>query len=992
MADFKTSDKDTAPKPTLVHDATSEHDTSTAHYGHDNLGKFRLDQAGGSGSENLERTSASGRQQAVDWKQEIQQAMNDVKILRQLDGQTGQVSDGKNFYDAATLRSQLVEDADKRFLTALPLVTQNAQGADAAMFNKLVAVDDVAARKQGAMQALGIPAGTQIGGDQLANAILNAPDQKTLNQLSELASLNEMERMFKEQGGEAAVSRHLPAMLGLEYADFLSRYKGGVTANPDQPSQIITAVDVLNQARNAEMIANPRAQDVAARTGDQQVQNQSLVIADDKNPLVALRQAMNSSDPKEAQRLAEQSVELAKGIDPKDCARHVTELQQKIAAATPDQVQGLQMQMASWDQLSHAGGLSEAYAGYFALRNGDHGKATDHLLKAAGDPTAVASMTDGRGQPLYDTLLKAALSGGKQDLGQTVTDVATLMNNAQQLAKQSDSEKDPKKKDEDLNNAIKASEQALQKASTLTTLAHDDAVKLDKQLQELNKKPAGEQSEADKAMIKQLTEYKNQFGQISQYQSMAMMSLAFWDVSKGDGQAAKKQLDDMGKLDNDYLKDEKNKKAYEELQQTVDKAIHNKEVDDKAWYDPTKWAEKGWDWIKDHGKMVALGVAAISAIGIGAICSATGVGATVGVPLMIAGGALIGTAAGAGAEMAGGHKDNFFSAAWDVAPSALTGSTVAALTLGTGVIGAGAAGSAEAAAAGGTEAALAGGAEATQAVGAASRLGGLMSNLSNPFAERILLNSAWQRGALIGAAGGLPWNLGEMRDNYAAGKYHNFGEALTDFGRNEAMFTVTGGTTGLGVKGFLAVNAAKNTVFEATNPYQSNRNALDFVESVAMDTGTDYLLGKLGHGKMNQWHVGGFQDAALPYFSQSTRPLLHGMVDSLKMQGDIRYFTPLVEEQTRQYGAASEEEIAQIKAAKAAAEGHPQTGAGQVAPTDVQSQPAAQQDRPQPASTQDAAQPTGIAPDAQRTGASEQSQQPTGLDDPNNPYAKYYTK
>jgi hypothetical protein len=117
------------------------------------------------------------------------------------------------------------------------------------------------------------------------------------------------------------------------------------------------------------------------------------------------------------------------------------------------------------------------------------------------------------------------------------------------------------------------------------------------------------------------------------------------------------------------------------------------------------------------------------------------------------------------------------------------------------------------------------------------------------------------------------------------------------------------------------------------------------------------------------------------------------MVDSLKMQNDIRYFTPLVEEQTRQYGAASEEEIAQIKAAKAAAEGHPQSAAPQrAAATDGQSQPAPLQDQTRPAATPDVPQQAQGAPDAQRNSYSDQSQQPTNFDDPNNPYAKYYTK
>jgi hypothetical protein len=585
-----------------------------------------------------------------DWRSQMQTVASELQQLKGLDKKDPQYK-------------HLVDDIDKRFQQALPQIKNDAKGTDANLItsvskglnaesdlNKMMADPGVQSTLCKAFHVTDLSK-ANITPQQLDNVILQTKDQPTRQKLAQLASLADLSYLSKVQVADQYWNVKAPISATLEYADFLVKYKNGVSQAPDGSVQ--SASDIVRAVHSAELAASPRGQEVAKKANDASASNQGLMVPLDKNPFAETMKAIQNPDA--AARLSgmEQASKLAQDpfFDPKN-------LNHQIDLAKQDPSDAGKQKLAALEQFQHARALTEGYLGFAMLQQAkpDYKAALTHLTNAQADPVAADAVTDGRGKPVLNQLIGIAASGVQSDFSTNSSDFLKSINDGQTHAKNYDTalqKNDSATAAKELDAAISSTEAAVRYGEVLrNSLGPNDSKK-------------------EKALEK--------------VQAQAMMALSSYDMAKGDHNAALKQLDDIAKVDPEFLADPSNKAQYDDMHASAAKAAN---FDNESWgaqcYDKAKEAVMAapsnvWNFVKGHSTWVAAGVgfAAAAAITIGT----GGLGAPVGVAIVagIVGGGALGTAAGTATEMAHDKNESLWHAAGHVAPAAFAGAAAGSL-------------------------------------------------------------------------------------------------------------------------------------------------------------------------------------------------------------------------------------------------------------------------------------------------------------------------
>jgi hypothetical protein len=613
-----------------------------------------------------------------DWRSHMQTVASELQQLKGLDKKDPQYK-------------HLVDDIDKRFQQALPQIKNDAKGTDAGLitnvskglntesdFNKMMADPGVQSALCKAFHVTDLSK-ANITPQQLDNVILQTKDQPTRQKLAQLASLADLSYLSQVKVADQYWNVKAPISATLEYADFLLKYKNGVSQAPDGSVQ--SASDIVRSVHSAEMAASPRGQEVAQKANEASTGNQGLMVPLEKNPFVQTMKAIQSTDPAAKLSGMEQAGKLAQDpfFDPKN-------LSQQIDLAKKDPSDTGKQKLAALEQFKHARALTEGYIGYAMLQQAkpDFKAALTHLTNALADPVAADAITDSRGKPMLTQLIGTAAFGNQADFTtnsqgylKSMKDGQTHATNYQKALKQNDSASAAK----ELDAAISSTETAVKYGESLRNSLGPNAGKIEQAYDAVMSKPANERTPEETAMAQQIAPYVS----IASNQAQAMMTLSTFDMAKGDHNAALKQLDDIAKVDPKFLADPTIKAQYDDIHASATKGAN---YDNESWlaqrYDNAKdalMAAPGnvWNFVKDHATWVAAGVgfAAAAAITIGT----GGLGAPVGLAIVagIVGGGLLGTAAGTATEMAHDKNESLWHAAGHVAPAAFAGAAVGSL-------------------------------------------------------------------------------------------------------------------------------------------------------------------------------------------------------------------------------------------------------------------------------------------------------------------------
>jgi hypothetical protein len=699
--------------------------------------------------------AASPKTDPVSWRNELQNATTEIKKLEQLKA-NDQASNKE--------RHDLIESIDKHFQKALPLVRQDATSADGELLVN-VAKATLSDKDFKSFQVNGHNINPETAKmDDIHNAILNAPDEATRKQLTRLGILAETRDVAMNQVDESYWKTKAPMMAALDYANFLIKHKDGITQ--DSNGNPFSAGDILNAAMTQEMAASPQGKDLMRLAADSMASHQNLLIPSEKNPMLALQEAMSGqSDPKIALEVAmaklQQASELAKDkyFDPEN-------LKKQIDAAKNDHSPEGPEKLAALESFTHARALSEAYLGAAEVQqaNGNSAEAFGHLLNAAKDPVAAESLRDGQGRPIYNQLLLKSMSGGEHNLqtaaqayNKTHNETADHATKYEQLLQAKDYVGAAK----ELKLASASADETIKNAKAIKdTIGDENSKKIKDEYDALNQKVANKETlkPEEQAMLQALSPYV----EAQRYESQAMFSKAKLDMAADNHNAAVAQLDALQKLDPAFVSSKENKKDFDDI---LKSAKDGAEYDNagfwgKAWINTENAPGRAWEFAKEHERMVA-GVAALGAAAVITFGTA-GLGAPIAIGLGVVGGTLIGTAAGAGTELASGRKDNFLSAAADVAPSALAGGVTGALLVGLPAVGAGGA-----------------------------------LDFGTGRAAIFAANSL--KGSLIAA----PPSLNNAYENYQSGKDKNLASAAFDFASTDLSWGIGGGlmkTPGIAAK------------------------------------------------------------------------------------------------------------------------------------------------------------------------------------------------
>ncbi|MDR3612335.1 MAG: hypothetical protein P4L53_02140 [Candidatus Obscuribacterales bacterium] len=691
------------------------------------------------------------KSEPINWRSELQNATTEIKKLEQL--KTGDPASAKE-------RHELIDSIDKHFQKALPLVRQDATSADSELLIN-VARATVSDKDFKSFKVNGKtinPETTKI--DDIHNAILNAPDEATRKQLSRLGILAENRDVAMTQVDESYWKSKAPMMAALDYANFLVKHKDGITQ--DSKGNAFSAGEILNASMTQEMAASPQGKEIMRLAADSMASHQNLLIPSEKNPMLALQEAMSGQcEPKVAMAKLQQASELAKDkyFDPEN-------LKKQIDAAKNDHSPEGPGKLAALQSFTHARALSEAYLGAAEVQqtNGNSAEAFGHLLNAAKDPVAAESLRDGQGHAIYNQLLLKAMSGGEHNLQTAALAYNTTHNEtADHAAKygQLMQAKDYDGAAKELKLASASADETIKNAKAIKdTIGDENGKKIKDEYDALNQKVANKETlkPEEQAMLQALSPYV----EAQKYESQAMFSKAKLDMAGDNHNAAVAQLEALQKLDPAFVSSKENQKDFDDI---LKSAKDGAEYDNagflgKAWINIENAPGRAWEFAKEHERMVA-GVAALGAAAVITFGTA-GLGAPIAIGLGVVGGTLIGTAAGAGTELASGRKDNFLSAAEDVAPSALAGGVTGALLVGLPAVGAGGA-----------------------------------LDFGTGRAAIFAANSL--KGSLIAA----PLSLNNAYENYQSGKDKNLASAAFDFASTDLSWGIGGGlmkTPGIAAK------------------------------------------------------------------------------------------------------------------------------------------------------------------------------------------------
>jgi hypothetical protein len=843
---------------------------------------------GGARDRGLERSGFRADDAQVDWRVELQHAVMNIRLLQQLDHVEGPVNIGNQTVDAALLRQKIEADTDRRFQLALDSAEQDSKLARAEVIRTILQLEQLDGRIDSTGAALGIQRG-QLSRDDLQNEILNATTDTRRTQFTDYNNMTDAYEANRNRLGEAYVNQRGPMYMSLGYADYLMDRQNGVGGIDPQTGEYITAPQVIlrGMRNNPEMAAHPEAQQMLRSAYDQQVQNQAQVLAGDHNPIAMLQYGLQSGDP----RAFQAAFDLAhdKNFDDQ-VQKAIKDLEGK--PDSPDKKQ----QMAALQDLAHAKALTEGYMGIQMLSQpgADMKQAQQYIMNAMEDPKVLHGIQDGRGNLLLPLALQQTVFKQNADFPNWAQAFNNDMQQVIQLGQAIKPDKDGKPvTGPEIDKAIAAANDAYQKADMMVKALGPNGEKLDKEYMDLkNKKDrTPEEEERMKAL--------QPFHDVMHYKTRAGAMLATFDSAHGDFHAVA-QLTDELKKDKAFLDDKEN----EQLKQQIDalsadaaNKIHDEEESKKPWYERAfdtvvSLPGKVWDFMKDHWKLVALGVGL--AVGIAATIATgglaapvvvgalglTGTAATVaGGAVAIGGGILAGGLAGslAGGELAREKGDA--NSLWDgmkmAAPSAFQGSAIGATLVGFAPVGA-AAGAGEAGAAG------AAGAETLAAAGTTAE------GLSTAATVAEGTNTAVNAGRFAQLASKIP-GVSRVMEGYGAAQeavtstnmyqtFANSGRIMTfanmgtehamlanmarmgsiaaisgvpanwnsdNFLRDYSNYVATGtlfgglGKGGMTMRQFLMADAAKNIAFEATNPHSDNFGAGAYLRNVLLDTAGD---------------------------------------------------------------------------------------------------------------------------------------------------------
>ena len=395
--------------------------------------------------------------------------------------------------------------------------------------------------------------------------------------------------------------------------------------------------------------------------------------------------------------------------------------------------------------MQHAQALSEGYLGQALLLNGNPKEAATHLLNAAQDPEGAAMLKQGATDHSFGVALSTALQGTDQTMQaykQSMTDVE----NNTKLAETLGAAKDSDGAAQALKAAGVSADAAVQNAiAAKGALGEENGQKIETEFNSLVAQSKTRELTPEEAGMVQVLQ---PLMEARKAEVVARFTRGNLELDSNNHNAALADLQAVQKMDPAFASDPAIKPA---LDENLKKAKEGADYDNSGWWgkrlsDSETMLGNAWDYVKEHPKTVAAGVA--FAIATGVVTVATG---GLGAPVMLGlgeaalaggiAGTVGGTLAGATIEkttgkntFVGGVEDSFLPAV--------------------------------------------GGAALGTAFGAAKFV-------ANPF----VMNS------LKGAALGVIPSFNNARENYLSGKDRNLFAAGVDFATDEAGWAVGGGVT-----------------------------------------------------------------------------------------------------------------------------------------------------------------------------------------------------
>jgi hypothetical protein len=694
----------------------------------------------------------------------------ELDALGQLgDRRSGLFRDGKgNVHDVHAV----IEDADNHFQTLVVAAQNDAKGSSGVMWTEFNKTEHYGDRLDALgkqlkteispedQKKLGINFDQPLTSDQVHNAVLKAGldngtdvNKNPVGQhLTEYLTLSEMSNVFsqmdqaKKAGQDAAAANLLPSLVNLAHADFLMKYKDGLSVKQGEDGKpfAVTAAHVVNKISEADMKALPGSEVTQEQATQMTVDlMRKHGIPDDKNPIIPLTEGQKKNDI----GLLQKAADLTKDdkFDPDKTVpewnanqKALAEMQQSLKGKqiSPDDPQAKKyMDLAEENAVLQARMLARSDA-YKALgeaelkaKDGDIVKAREDLRTSIqSDPRKTPDKSDPNYKPETDPALRWE---NYQKQIQAIEDGKVLGKHPELKDVLESTEKDPDFQ-KNLLGAVQGmmKHQEFVKAHPATGKPPTDQEMADEKKNldswygsaDLAQKALGNAGPAiDKAYNElaakkeqdRTPDEKQQFERLqplyaaAHQKTLAAMEMGHFSASQGHIDDAKAKLAEAGQ-DTSYMQDKDNKAQLDKYQEDV----KQQQFDHSPWY--AKW-----------GKYIGAGVAAAAVPALawgagvllapetGGLSLAAAAAITTGVGL---GAGAIGTAAGAGLEKMGGARDSFWDATKDVAPWAMT----------TGGLLSGAAGFVAPELAGGAAVAKVGATEATNLAGTAAKATGWM--------------------------------------------------------------------------------------------------------------------------------------------------------------------------------------------------------------------------------------------------------------------------
>ena len=613
------------------------------------------------------------------WRGELQTAADEMQKLQQI-----KPGDGTS----AKERHNLITSIDAHFKKALPGISTDTTTADADLMKSVSAASMAHAELQKAIQVGNHkinPDKATI--DDIHNAILNAPDEATRKSLSRVAMAYENRELAKDNVDEKYWQAKAPMMVALDYASFLLKYKDGVSQVG--PGQHFVATNLIDSAMTPDMAASPQGKNLKQLSAEATSSFQNLYIDSSKNPALILQHlALGNIKPADQTAQLQKANALAqnKFFDPTNIDKEIARAKHEGTADTPMRVDALQKMRNVRTTSEILLAQDEA-----TKQNGNKLDALDRLLNLAKDPKELSNTP--QGISAFNGLVSSAVFGSPEEAGKLIggfakssTSTENHFKRAQELLKNGSSEQATN----ELKAAGAANDQALNLSQSIKDkLTPEVSKRLQESLDGLNQKEKEKQPlSPQERQLKQTLEI---FTQAADFHAGAMMTKAQLDLSGNKNNLALEDLQNLKKESPEFI-------AKHGLQKDFDAMEKNAQAG--ADYDNAGWAGKAWivakglpghawDFMKQHEKLVAMGVGVAVGAAITAATFGAGIGVGIGAAMAIGaiGGGVVGTAAGVGMEYASGRNNTLLGKIGDVAPSAFAGGAAGALFVGAAEVG-----------------------------------------------------------------------------------------------------------------------------------------------------------------------------------------------------------------------------------------------------------------------------------------------------------------